>query len=103
MNYFSQTTLLTNRIHFKSEKELTSDNDSDSDETMSIQKLKTKYHVLQPDTNAESVKKLYSSGFYSNLKAKHVNLKESKDGNELCQPRNTLYPRENIVLEWKRV
>ena len=106
-NCFSQTSLLSTRIEFKSSKEHSSDSSEDEDISS---RLKSKYHVLLPDTSSEKVKQFYSNGQLPAIKQikQSIDLapeSKEKDGNELGQPKIMLYSRErvNSILDWKRV
>ena len=107
-NYYSQTSILSTRVEFKSAKEHSPDESSDDEES---DNLKTKYIHLKPDSANEAKPNGGAGALQAKLAAKSTNNNDllqkptSKDGNELGQPKFMLYPREriNTLLDWKKV
>ncbi|KAI2796749.1 Ubiquitin carboxyl-terminal hydrolase 42 [Blomia tropicalis] len=105
-NFFSQSSLLGSHIEFKSSKEHSDDSSGDEDIS---NKLKSKYKVLVPDSelpndNVKSKKLCTNGGYMLNKPRPTTTNKEiNKDGNELGTPKYTLYSRDKIDLEWKKM
>lgn len=104
-NFYSQTLLFNTKIDFKSEKDF---DDEIDDDFSDCERIKKKYKVLSPDHRSQ----IFSmNGFSSSsLKLKSPNKnglenhhQNSRDDNQLGEPKRILYSPDKIILVWKKV
>ncbi|UXI14535.1 Down syndrome critical region protein 3-like protein [Sarcoptes scabiei] len=103
-NFYSQTLLFNTKIDFKSEKDF---DDEIDDDFSDCERIKKKYKVLSPDHRSQ----IFSmNGFSSSsLKLKSPNKnglenhhQNSRDDNQLGEPKRILYSPDKIILVWKK-